>query len=78
MAPIAAFVVARVIAGSCGDAARFLPCDLEPDDTANRVASTIKASQLLAFAYAEFMARGGEDDDLWRHASPEGPVVGPT
>lgn len=78
MAPIAAYVVARVIAGGCGDAVRFLPCDLDPDDAAKRVDGTIEASQVLSFEYADFLARGGEDENLERHPGAGGPFVGPT
>jgi hypothetical protein len=59
MTPVAVYVVAQVVAQSCGDAAAYLPCDLEPDDTADRVASTIEASQVLAMDFSEFQARMG-------------------
>ena len=67
MAPGVGYVVSRLVAEACGATARFLPCDLEPEDVRERVEATVQAGQMLASEFAEFMARGGVDDDLKRH-----------
>jgi hypothetical protein len=66
IAPPTAYVVARLVAEASGAAAEFLPCDLDPLDTAKRVRNTVEASQLLALEFSEFTARGGLDEDLRR------------
>jgi Family of unknown function (DUF5677) len=67
MAPIVSYVVSRLVAEACGAVVRFLPCDLESGDVHERVAATVRASQVLASEFSEFIARGGADDDLNRH-----------
>ena len=67
ISPIAAYVVARVVAEACGAAASRLPCDLDAEDTIERVQNTVRASQSLGSAFAAFIARGGVDDELARH-----------
>jgi hypothetical protein len=68
MAPSTGYVLARVVAESCEAATTFLPSDLDAADVAERVKNTVRASQILAYAFSGFMARGGADDDLGRHA----------
>jgi Family of unknown function (DUF5677) len=68
MAPIAGYVLARLVAEACGDAAGFLPCDLDAADVAGRVQATVEASQALSIEFGEFIARGGLDAGLERHA----------
>jgi hypothetical protein len=69
MAPISAYVVARLFAEACSAAAGFLSCDLAPADVEKRVRNTTEASQILALEFYDFTARGGLDEDLRRHAA---------
>jgi hypothetical protein len=67
IAPVVAYVVTQLAAEACEAALSFLPHDLEPDDTAERIAHTVRASRILATEFAGFGARGGLDEDLSRH-----------
>jgi hypothetical protein len=66
--PIGAYVVARLVAEACAAAAKFLPCDLDPEDTIARVEDTVRGSRMLTVAFTDFIARGGIDEDLARHS----------
>lgn len=72
MAPIAAYVLARLVAEACGEAAFFLPCDLDQADVAARVEATVAASHALAVEFSDFVAAGGVDGDLDRHGAGGG------
>jgi hypothetical protein len=67
MAPIAAFVLGRLVAEACGDAAAVLPHDLDAGTLDDVVDRTLHASQILFGEFGDFMARGGLDPDLRRH-----------
>jgi hypothetical protein len=64
MQPLAAYVLARLVAEACEAAAAGLPCDLDLADLHDIVAKTVNGSQVLALHFSEFMARGGVDDYL--------------
>jgi hypothetical protein len=67
IAPIAGYIITRLVAEACLSASRRLPCDLESADVEARVSATVEATQALAVEFAEFSARGGLDDALGRH-----------
>jgi hypothetical protein len=64
IAPVAAYKLTRISVEACAAAARELPCDLDAEDLARRVADTVTASRMLSAHFADFMARGGLDDEL--------------
>jgi hypothetical protein len=68
MAPIAAFVLARLVVEACRDAAAVLPHVLDADALEDVVDRTIHASQVLAVEFSSFMARGGLERDLQKHS----------
>lgn len=67
MAPIAAFVIARLVVEACRDAASVLPHHLDEAALHEVVANTVRASQELSVAFSEFITRGGLQPDLTRH-----------
>jgi hypothetical protein len=67
LAPIVAFVVGRLVAEACRDAAEFLPNDLDSDDLAEWVTKTVGGSRQLGLLFHDWAAAGGLDDDLGRN-----------
>jgi hypothetical protein len=73
MVPVAAFLLSRLVAEACQDAATVLPNDLESDALAEVVDHTVHASQILSMEFGDFIARGCLDDQFARQlAAPEG------
>ncbi len=70
IAPIAAFVLSRLVAEACLDALSVLPHDLDEEAFAGAVRHTARASQHLSSLFNDFAARGGLDDDLRKHYAP--------
>ncbi|WP_183343651.1 DUF5677 domain-containing protein [Conexibacter arvalis] len=70
IAPIAAFVLSRLVAEACLDAMSVLPHDLDTAAFSDVAKHTVRASQHLCALFSEFAARGGLDDDLRKHYSP--------
>jgi hypothetical protein len=69
MAPIVGYLLGRLAAEASEAAIESLPCDLNGSDVRDRVRATVEASRILSADFATFMARGGADQDLHRHAS---------
>lgn len=67
MAPIAAFVVARLVVEACRDTVAALPITLNVEVFQDAVGRTLEASNGLIVKFGEFTARGGLDRDLQRH-----------
>jgi hypothetical protein len=72
MVPVAAFLLSRLVAEACKDAATVLPNDLESDALAEVVEHTVHASRILSMEFGDFIARGCLDDQFARQlAIPE-------
>jgi hypothetical protein len=73
MVPVAAFVLARLVAEACTAAATVLPNNLDSDALAEVVEHTVHASHILSVEFGDFIARGCLDDQFERQlAIPEG------
>jgi hypothetical protein len=73
MVPVAAFLLARLVAEACKAAATMLPNDLDSDALTEVVDHTVDASQILSVEFGDFIARGCLDDQFERQlAIPEG------
>jgi Family of unknown function (DUF5677) len=68
LTPIAAYVVAQLVAEASAAAASVLPHGLDPDELKESVRNTVRASKMLALSFSEFSARGGLDDEFHRVA----------
>jgi hypothetical protein len=64
MVPVAGYVLARLVAEACQAAAEVLPCDVDQADLQAVVKSTVRASQVLAIHFSDFISRGGVDEYL--------------
>lgn len=68
MTPIAAIVLARLVADACADAAKVLPHDLDTAAYEEAALLTGDAAHRLSLLFYDFAARGGLHEDITRHA----------
>jgi uncharacterized protein DUF5677 len=66
MMPIAAYVLARILAEATLDAARALPHDLDEASLTEIVQRTVEGAEHLSMAFAEFAERVGFDVEFMR------------
>jgi hypothetical protein len=78
MIPVAAFLLARLVAEACQAAATMLPHALEEEALAEVVDCTVHASQLLSLEFSDFIARGCLDDQFERQLATWGPGASPS
>lgn len=65
--PIAAFLLAQLVAEACGDSAKILPHNLDAAALETVVNQTIQVSHKLSYEFSQLALRGGLDADLHRH-----------